>query len=328
MPSPPSPTQLIDLIVYEGSEEVSRIPWEGRRLLIGRRTSADIQIRDPTLSASHAEILEVDGRLCLRDLKSLNGTEINGARIGEAPLKPGDWVKLGEATLRVVERTTTSELELETAPQRDGPPSSETMRVSLDLLQEQRHQTLGEDRSIRLLSDLFEGLRSADDRRQILAEVRTSLGERSTARASSCSSATAAGTGSIPRSRRATTGRARPSPRRRWARTTRSCRPICPKTRVSQAPKASGSPGSKPSSPPRRAATAAPRSCSTSTGSGCRRSPKAICSCSGWPPTISRRCSRTPRASPSCGAPTRSFRRRRERLALFAAELEDRVRER
>jgi len=165
----------LEFIVYEGSQEVSRIPWQGQRLLIGRRSDVDVQIGDPTLSAAHAEILEIDGRLRVRDLKSLNGTQINGVRISEAPIKAGDWIKLGEVMLRVGH---SADISLPPpVPTSEGSPSSETLRISLDLLQERRRQTLDDDRSIRLLSDLFESLKTADDRTQIFDEVRASLRE-------------------------------------------------------------------------------------------------------------------------------------------------------
>jgi pSer/pThr/pTyr-binding forkhead associated (FHA) protein len=63
--------------------------------LAGRNTKAQIFLDDVTVSRDHAAF-DVAGRtLRLRDLGSTNGTYVNGERLDEAALEPGDEVFIG-----------------------------------------------------------------------------------------------------------------------------------------------------------------------------------------------------------------------------------------
>jgi len=62
--------------------------------LIGRGTDADIRVEDPGVSRKHCEIV-VGNPAIIRDLKSTNGTFVDGIRIDECTLTEGAIVKLG-----------------------------------------------------------------------------------------------------------------------------------------------------------------------------------------------------------------------------------------
>ena len=62
--------------------------------LMGRGTDADIRVEDPGVSRKHCEIV-VGNPAILRDLKSTNGTFVDGIRIDECTLTEGAIVKLG-----------------------------------------------------------------------------------------------------------------------------------------------------------------------------------------------------------------------------------------
>ena len=62
--------------------------------LMGRGTDADIRVEDPGVSRKHCEIV-VGNPAILRDLKSTNGTFVDGIRIDESTLTEGAIVKLG-----------------------------------------------------------------------------------------------------------------------------------------------------------------------------------------------------------------------------------------
>ncbi len=65
-------------------------------VLVGSGSHCGLVIEDPSVSATHAEVVQRDGRVYVRDLDSENGTTINGQGIeGEALLQPGDWVMFG-----------------------------------------------------------------------------------------------------------------------------------------------------------------------------------------------------------------------------------------
>jgi pSer/pThr/pTyr-binding forkhead associated (FHA) protein len=69
--------------------------------VIGRSSSCQIVIGEPTVSRHHARLRSRDGRWVLQDLGSTNGTYLNGRRVGRCELRPGDLVLLGEAAFRV-----------------------------------------------------------------------------------------------------------------------------------------------------------------------------------------------------------------------------------
>lgn len=58
-------------------------------VIVGRKSSSNLKIRDVTVSGHHAEIQKHEGRLWVRDLGSLNGTYVDGRALVE-----GEWGEL------------------------------------------------------------------------------------------------------------------------------------------------------------------------------------------------------------------------------------------
>ncbi|MFN7971190.1 MAG: FHA domain-containing protein [Acidobacteriota bacterium] len=75
-------------------------PLETSTVVIGR-SGADLNINDPDVSRRHASIEHAGGKLVIRDLKSTNGTYLNGARVEKEVLKDGDRIRLGTTELRL-----------------------------------------------------------------------------------------------------------------------------------------------------------------------------------------------------------------------------------
>jgi len=71
------------------------------RTTVGRVEENTFQISDPSVSSRHAEILLQGADLLIRDLNSTNGTFINGEKITEAVLKPGQTLRFGQVELRI-----------------------------------------------------------------------------------------------------------------------------------------------------------------------------------------------------------------------------------
>src|SRR4051794_3682570 len=67
---------------------------------IGREPECDLQVLDGEVSRRHAKVTVRDGAAAIDDLRSANGTYVNGERILE-PLRlgPGDRIEVGEATI-------------------------------------------------------------------------------------------------------------------------------------------------------------------------------------------------------------------------------------
>ena len=67
---------------------------------IGRADDNDIRIHDDTVSLSHATLLRKAGVWFVVDLRSMNGTYVDGSRVsGERELHPGACVRLGAVEL-------------------------------------------------------------------------------------------------------------------------------------------------------------------------------------------------------------------------------------
>ena len=73
----------------------------GGRLVLGRSPGCQLVFADDTVSRRHAELRMTEGRWMLRDLGSANGTWVNGRRVMEAEVAPGDEVQLGGCALRL-----------------------------------------------------------------------------------------------------------------------------------------------------------------------------------------------------------------------------------
>jgi pSer/pThr/pTyr-binding forkhead associated (FHA) protein len=71
------------------------------KLSLGRNSRNEIVIENTFISGFHAEFLRrKDGGYELVDLKSTNGTYVNGRRVDRAELKPGDKVRFGQLDAR------------------------------------------------------------------------------------------------------------------------------------------------------------------------------------------------------------------------------------
>lgn len=66
------------------------IPLTRRILTLGRRESCDICLKFPNISGLHCELSFRDGFWFIRDLGSTNGVKVNGNRVLQRPLRPGD----------------------------------------------------------------------------------------------------------------------------------------------------------------------------------------------------------------------------------------------
>jgi adenylate cyclase len=81
-----------ELVPVGGGEA---IPLVREVMTLGRRESCDIHLPFPNISGLHCEMRFHDGYWTIRDLNSTNGIKVNGVRMQQRPLKPGDDVTIG-----------------------------------------------------------------------------------------------------------------------------------------------------------------------------------------------------------------------------------------
>ncbi len=91
----PAPDRGQALLVGDGRRNV----LSGSRVVIGRSREADIVLQDPNISRRHAEVRRRDDGWQIVDLGSTNGIKVNGRRVDNAGLRPGDQVTIGVTDL-------------------------------------------------------------------------------------------------------------------------------------------------------------------------------------------------------------------------------------
>src|SRR5258706_16354097 len=77
-------------------------PWQssGDKCAVGSHPLNDLVVEDPTVSRFHCEVRLGPEGARVRDLGSLNGTLVDGVPVGEAFLRSGSLLRLGNASLR------------------------------------------------------------------------------------------------------------------------------------------------------------------------------------------------------------------------------------
>ena len=93
-----------ELLVVSGPLEGRRFAVTGAGIRLGRSSSCEISISDPSLSRNQCLFELRDGMVYVTDLASANGTMVNGDVLGASsrPLKVGDRVQAGDSELAVV----------------------------------------------------------------------------------------------------------------------------------------------------------------------------------------------------------------------------------
>jgi len=70
--------------------------------VVGRGSHADINLEDPSVSTTHAELVRKGGVVRVKDLNATNGTFINSSRInGEADAREGDLITFGQSAFEL-----------------------------------------------------------------------------------------------------------------------------------------------------------------------------------------------------------------------------------
>jgi signal transduction histidine kinase len=83
------------LFVIRGNDQGSRFELQDDTLRLGRDPHSSLQIHDTEVSRQHAELRRHDQTYLLCDLRSSNGTFVNGQRVDQHILQSGDHVQLG-----------------------------------------------------------------------------------------------------------------------------------------------------------------------------------------------------------------------------------------
>lgn len=116
---------MAKLVVLSPEQKGRSYELKVDKTTIGRVEDNTFQITDPSVSSHHCEVLLRGADVVIKDLNSTNGSFINGEKISESVLKPGQTLRLGQIELSLETDSTT------TPPTPPGvaapaPPSSTT----------------------------------------------------------------------------------------------------------------------------------------------------------------------------------------------------------
>jgi predicted Zn finger-like uncharacterized protein len=102
-PIPPLPADpRYSLAVIAGDQAGSVFQIHKPRVLLGRGSAMDIQLRDSEVSRRHAAIEIRDPDVTLTDLETTNGTWFKGSKVKTAMLGHQDEFTLGSTTLMLI----------------------------------------------------------------------------------------------------------------------------------------------------------------------------------------------------------------------------------
>jgi serine/threonine protein kinase len=89
------------LVVIAGPDQGRTFTMtEGKSLVIGRGQTTETRLRDPYVSKTHCHVEFDGGKIILKDAGSAGGTLVNGERVSQRELKPGDVIRVGETQIR------------------------------------------------------------------------------------------------------------------------------------------------------------------------------------------------------------------------------------
>lgn len=88
---------MASLLILKGPNQGMRIPLNQDKIVMGRHSDCDVVINVPAVSREHARIIRTNGKYFVEDLKSRNGTLVNGQAIETEKLHPlfdNDQIKI------------------------------------------------------------------------------------------------------------------------------------------------------------------------------------------------------------------------------------------
>ena len=86
-------------LLYQDGETPQAHTFTTGEVVIGRSPECQVILKDFGISRQHARIVVDEDGVRIQDLKSKNGTQVNGVPVVEAPLKDGDRILLGKFQL-------------------------------------------------------------------------------------------------------------------------------------------------------------------------------------------------------------------------------------
>lgn len=98
--TPAAPGTYFRLLCMTGKNKGLSYFVSGKRVILGRGDTADVQVLDTKSSREHAEMTQVGDGYVISDLGSQNGITINDLKVKQHQLKDGDRVIIGQTVYK------------------------------------------------------------------------------------------------------------------------------------------------------------------------------------------------------------------------------------
>jgi predicted component of type VI protein secretion system len=92
---------MAKLVVLNAGLAGRSVELTSDKTTIGRVEDNSFQIAEASVSSHHCEIFMRGSEVVVKDLNSTNGTFINGEKVSETVLKPGQTLRLGQVELKI-----------------------------------------------------------------------------------------------------------------------------------------------------------------------------------------------------------------------------------
>ncbi|MDA0837722.1 MAG: FHA domain-containing protein [Planctomycetota bacterium] len=91
--------------------------------VVGRLPACDIVLSEPRSSKKHLRVILEEGEFVLEDLKSTNGTHLNGEPVSRQVLSPGDIIRIGQTHLEFLAEKPDGDMRTDVFDAQDAPPN-------------------------------------------------------------------------------------------------------------------------------------------------------------------------------------------------------------
>jgi predicted component of type VI protein secretion system len=92
---------MLKLVVLSEGMTGRTLALTADKTTIGRTEDNTFPVAESSVSSHHCEVLLRGSEVLVRDLSSTNGTFINGEKVTESVLKPGQVLRLGQLVMRL-----------------------------------------------------------------------------------------------------------------------------------------------------------------------------------------------------------------------------------
>ena len=150
---------MAKLHILDGPAKGQAFDVDGEIVYVGRSPTNDIQVNDTTVSRKHLKIFKIGRVFFVEDLKSRNGTLVNGG-----PLKPGDSIQVDEGDVIAMGATVmrlhpgTPRGDVDIKKDKSDPHPSEAPTESAPSKEERRSRSLKE---LAFIHDLLEAIKES-----------------------------------------------------------------------------------------------------------------------------------------------------------------------